>query len=148
MAATTAMQYEMRFSGFGDTAFSDNRNRRLHRWAPWIAGFSSSFVAAALDSVRRDDRALSVLDPFAGVGTTLVTAIENGDDATGFEINPYAALACRAKLRAMNCDVSLLESAIERFDDFGDAEPWLSVPPTSRSPSGVQEPRPLLQPGY
>ena len=146
MAATTAMQYEMRFAGFGDTAFSDNRNRRLHRWTPWIAGFSSSFVAAALDSVRRDDRALSVLDPFAGVGTTLVTAVENGDDAIGFEINPYAALACRVKLRAMNCDVSLLESAIERFDDFRDAEPWLSVPPTSVPPPAFRSRIPFFSP--
>ena len=146
MAATTAMQYEMRFAGLGDTAFSDNRNRRLHRWAPWIAGFSSSFVAAALDGVRQDDRALRVLDPFAGVGTTLVTAIENGDDAIGFEINPYAALACRAKVSAVNCDVSVLESAIERFDNFGDDGLWLSVPPTSVPPPAFKSRVPFFSP--
>ena len=27
-------------SGFGDTGFSENHDRALHRWVPWIAGFS------------------------------------------------------------------------------------------------------------
>ena len=40
---------------------------------------------------------MRVLDPFAGVGTTLIEALKHGDDAVGFEINPYAALACRVK---------------------------------------------------
>ena len=109
----------MRFAGFGDTAFTENRNRRLHRWTPWIAGYSSSFVTGVLESVKSNDRALKVLDPFAGVGTTLIAAIERGDNSIGFEINPYAALACRSKVGAVGYDVSLLELAIERFDDFG-----------------------------
>lgn len=42
----------------------------------------------------------TILDPFAGVGTTLVEADLMGHDVIGFEINPYAALACRVKINA------------------------------------------------
>ena len=38
----------------------------------------------------------TVLDPFAGVGTTLVESVFAGHNAVGFEINPYALLACRS----------------------------------------------------
>ena len=129
-----ATQYEMRFAGFGDTAFTENRNRRLHRWTPWIAGYSSSFVTGVLESVKGDDRALRVLDPFAGVGTTLIASIERGDDSIGFEINPYAALACRAKVGAVGYDASLLEMAIESFDNFGYDKLSANVSPTSVPP--------------
>ena len=119
---------------FGDTAFSENRNRRLHRWVPWIAGYSGSFVTEVLDSVRHDDQPLQVLDPFAGVGTTLISAMESGDDSVGFEINPYAALACRAKIGAAHYDVELLETAIDGFDDFEDEKLWMTGSATSSPP--------------
>jgi hypothetical protein len=56
-----------------------------------------------------------VLDPFAGVGTTLVTAIANGHDAVGFEINPYAALACRA--RALSAELDMRTFGRRRRED-------------------------------
>lgn len=88
----------------------------MHRWVPWIAGFSREFVQGALEEYL--PRAGTVLDPFAGVGTTLVEALLAGHDAIGFEINPYAALACETKLNAYKlCSVSLRE-AVEKFDDF------------------------------
>ena len=64
-------------SGLGDTAFARNRTEPLHRWVPWIAGFSSSFVGSVLETVSdRNPADILVLDPFAGVGTTLVEAME------------------------------------------------------------------------
>ena len=131
---------------FGDTAFSENRNRRLHRWVPWIAGYSSSFVTEVLDSVRHDDRPLQVLDPFAGVGTTLISAMEGGDDSVGFEINPYAALACRAKIGAAHYDVGLLETAIEGFDDFEDEKLWMTGSATSSPPPAFRSRVPFFSP--
>lgn len=137
---------EPRAAGFGDTAFSENHKRRLHRWVPWIAGFSSSFVAEALNNVRRTQEPLQVLDPFAGVGTTLVEAIQNGDNAIGFEINPYAAQVCKAKARAKEYDVDQLATAIERFDDFGENELWLLTSPVSTAPPGFRSRVPLFSP--
>ena len=105
--------------GFKDTAFRLNRKQPLHRWVPWIAGFSADFVD---DILRRasgpSKRELAVIDPFAGVGTTLVEAMLQGHRPIGFEINPYAALACRLKLQSPDFDVAELRKAVERFDDF------------------------------
>jgi hypothetical protein len=55
------------------------------------------------------------LDPFAGVGTTLVQALLNGYDAVGFEINPYAALAAKLKLRAPKLDLERLQSYCREY---------------------------------
>jgi DNA modification methylase len=64
-----------------------------------------------------------VLDPFAGVGTTLVEAQLRGWHAVGFEINGYAALACRTKLAAADLDPEILERAIADYcDEVGEIE--------------------------
>ena len=75
-----------------------NRETPVHRWVPWIAGFSRQFVQDAL--ARHLPRTMPgvVLDPFAGVGTTLIEADLAGHESVGFEINPYAVFAARAKL--------------------------------------------------
>ena len=60
----------------------------------------------------------TVLDPFAGVGTTLVEAILSGHNAIGFEINPYAAFACRTKLNAYTFSSDAVRKATEEFEVF------------------------------
>jgi len=103
-------------STFSDPAFAANKILPIHRWVPWIAGFSSDFVREALKS-HLDSKG-TVLDPFAGVGTTLVESVLSGHNTIGFEINPYAALACRVKLHAHLIDTSKLSSEIQRFQNF------------------------------
>jgi excisionase family DNA binding protein len=106
-------------SSFGDTAFTRNRREPLHRWVPWIAGFSADFVEAVLDkAVSGGLREVKVLDPFAGVGTTLVEGFKRGYNVVGFEINPYAALACKVKLATASCDVSALTDAVKQMEAF------------------------------
>ena len=85
-------------TSFRDPAFMANRRLPVHRWVPWIAGYSKHFVADAI--ARFLTKPGVVLDPFAGVGTTLVEADLAGHEAVGFEINPYAAFASRTKLKA------------------------------------------------
>lgn len=88
-----------RKASFADTAFTKNRREPLHRWVPWIAGFSASFVTQVLDlSCSGNPQEITILDPFAGVGTTLVEGLKRGYNVVGFEINPYAILACDIKL--------------------------------------------------
>ena len=85
-------------AGFRDPAFMANRAAPVHRWVPWIAGYSKHFVADALARFATEPGV--VLDPFSGVGTTLVEADLAGHEAIGFEINPYAAFASKTKLNA------------------------------------------------
>ncbi|MGO9203061.1 MAG: DNA methyltransferase [Limisphaerales bacterium] len=106
--------------GFADSAFSDNKKRPIHRWVPWIAGFSAEFVR---DTFTRclpagPTNAAVVLDPFCGVGTTLIEAMRCGHDAVGFEINPYAALAARAKCEAAALSSSQVSTCILNFEQF------------------------------
>jgi hypothetical protein len=101
---------------FRDPAFYENKNLPVHRWVPWIAGFSATFVdSVCADYLRpaNKSRKSLVLDPFAGVGTTLLQAVLRGHDAIGFEINPYAALAASTKLQALTTSLKDLDVAIE-----------------------------------
>lgn len=102
---------------FRDPAFMENREVPVHRWVPWIAGFSATFVEDCFRAFLPTSLSrCTVLDPFAGVGTTIVSALKAGHDAVGFEINPYAALACRAKIEAIDLKLNDLEDAIASYD--------------------------------
>jgi hypothetical protein len=105
-----------RKSEFSDPAFAGNKCLPVHRWVPWIAGFSSDFVKDVL--ARYLSRKGTVLDPFCGVGTTLVEAVLQQHDAIGFEINPYAALASRAKTTISEVSLHAFQEQLVRLKRF------------------------------
>jgi hypothetical protein len=136
-------------NGFRDSSFAKNKNLPLHRWVPWIAGFSANFVEDAIQTYlpeRNDD--CWVLDPFAGVGTTLVESYLSGLNVVGFEINPYAALATKIKLNAMRISVRDLTARIGAFDQFMEkAESGRSKrDPRSEAPTGFSGRTQLFSP--
>jgi DNA modification methylase len=122
--------------GFNDPAFASNKKIPVHRWIPWIAGFSSDFVSNALG--RYLTAPGTVLDPFSGVGTTLVEAIEHGHHAIGFEINPYAALASRTKANAYLIPLDKLLAESARFNVFYSQKASNDYKPRSRVPVGFK----------
>lgn len=121
---------------FGDPSFASNKTQPIHRWVPWIAGFSSSFVRGTLDSFL--ERPGVVVDPFSGVGTTLVEAVLAGHTAIGFEINPYAALACRVKSKAHRVSVEHLMAEVLRLDGFYKEKAATRYQPKSTPPHGFR----------
>ena len=120
-------------NGFSDPAFSENRSAAVHRWVPWIAGFSARFVSEALEKYLAHGGL--VMDPFAGVGTTIVEVIRRGRSfrAVGFETNPYAAFAARTKIAAITVNPRQLRAAIQRFGQEAGNMPPLDPPPGFRS---------------
>lgn len=123
-------------STFNDPAFASNKRAPIHRWVPWIAGFSRDFVQGALEGYLTKKG--TVLDPFAGVGTTLVEAILAGHDAVGFEINPYAALACRMKLGAYVLGSNTVREVIDAFKNFYGQATEGRYTPKSQPPPGFK----------
>ncbi|MCZ7589201.1 MAG: site-specific DNA-methyltransferase [Gaiella sp.] len=112
---------------------------------PWIAGYSSAFVQDAFDHYLPDVDDATILDPFAGVGTTLIEAQLRGWSAIGFDINPYAAMACRAKLSAAGIEPDELADLITEYQaTAGDQETLIDTGalngcrPTSTAPAGFK----------
>lgn len=103
-------------SNFSDPAFSSNKTKPIHRWVPWIAGFSKEFVNDSINRYIEGNG--TILDPFAGVGTTLVESHVTGNDSIGFEINPYAYFACKTKINSLQIDEERFNDEIEHFSSF------------------------------
>ncbi len=132
---------------FGDTAFTRNRQEPLHRWVPWIAGFSAAFVQEVLDAIVSGDPAnVTVLDPFAGVGTTLIEGLKRGCSVVGFEINPYAALACEVKISCARQRLKPLAEALNKLEDFSRRLADKDIEPKSRPPKTFKSRIPFFSP--
>ena len=88
-----------RAHGALQATFAGGRGGTLHDWYPYLEGYSPAFVTAVLKQygvgVRR------VLDPFAGAGTTPVTAVTLGLDTAYAEVNPLCQKITAAKLAAL-----------------------------------------------
>jgi DNA modification methylase len=80
----------------GLSAFQSNLDLPRHRWFEFKEGFSETLVRSAIGSVGSSSKT-QILDPFAGSGTTVVTAAKLGVKALGLEVNPFLAFAGKAK---------------------------------------------------
>ena len=130
---------------FQDPAFSQNKSVPVHRWVPWVAGYSQRFAQDALDRYTAGAGQL-VLDPFSGVGTTLVEADRAGHRAVGFEINPYAAFVCQTKLRAHRIRTPVLRQAIHDLQEYAKDVDSRQRVPRSSPPDGFRTRSPFYSP--
>ncbi len=89
-------------------SFQASKTEMLHGWISYREGFSAELVERLLDEfgVIPGD---SVLDPFAGSCTTLLTAKMLGLDAVGVELLPNSHLAWEAKSRVFDYDLAELK---------------------------------------
>jgi hypothetical protein len=133
------------YAVFRDPAFADNKNLPIHRWVPWIAGYSASFVDDAITTYLGNRKAALVLDPFCGVGTTLLQAVLRGHRAIGFEINPYPTLAARVKLSAPKINLAELDGKL--VDMKAAAKGWrLTSAPADVVPPPLKSRLPFFSP--
>jgi DNA modification methylase len=84
--------------------FAENINAHIHRWAPYVQGFSAAFVQSQFDRYSDVYKSPVILDPFAGCGTVLVQAKLNGFRSYGTELNPLLHFIANAKLN--NWDIT------------------------------------------
>jgi len=77
----------------------DNNNIPIHNWYKFTAGFSHKFVDEIINIENLgDDKKARIFDPFAGCGTTLVSAQKLGIAAIGNEAQNFMYDVIRAKL--------------------------------------------------
>ncbi|MBX3391110.1 MAG: hypothetical protein KF787_00540 [Phycisphaeraceae bacterium] len=108
-ASDRPQQLELSFGGDGSSkngesdvralgvTFQETRRHPVHRWYPYVEGFSATYVR---DTLMRDGRIpKSVYDPFGGAGTTMLTASALGVSSYYSEINPLMVFVADAKTR-------------------------------------------------
>ena len=100
-------------------SFQANKKAPGYRWYKFKEGYSASLVRYIFEKLKIESG--EILDPFAGSGTSLFVAAENGIDSVGIELLPIGIeiIDIRRKL--------LDKSNNEKFADF--LEGWLVKKP-------------------
>lgn len=94
-------------------SFQANKDRPVYRWFKYKEGFSSSLVKYFLNEYS--PKPGKILDPFAGIGTTLFAAQEIGWKSFGIELLPVGTFTMRAREATENIDLEKLNQAISDF---------------------------------
>ena len=95
------------------STFVPNKNEPVYDWFYYKEGYSKKLVDLILGEFR--PRGL-VLDPFAGVGTTLLACKQQGLPSVGFDPSPLAVFASRVKLA--DYDVDALRAAVRQVTEY------------------------------
>ncbi len=92
-------------------SFQANKTKALHSWIKYREGFSDSLVETLLRKfgITPGD---TILDPFAGSGTTLLVAQMMGINAVGIELLPHCHLAWAAKSQVFDYDLEELRYVV------------------------------------
>ncbi len=99
-------QLELPFEGYEaqistplntSSTFADNMKLPVHRWFRYSAGFSAMWVESLISQALKQGN-VTVLDPFAGSGTTLLVSEKLGAQCYGIEAHPFVARIAKAKL--------------------------------------------------
>lgn len=108
------------------------KSRAGHResWYPYYAGFSGSFVQDFLDLIDPPEQS-TILDPWAGSGTTLVEALRRGHASIGVDLNPAMVIVSKARLLHQNVAESLCPLAQELLEAMEPVEPTTREPLTA-----------------
>src|SRR3989337_1417875 len=88
--------------------FTSNCGEHVHRWAPYIQGFSAAFVQSILDQYKDEYKSPVILDPFAGCGTVLTQSKLNGYKSIGTELNPLLQFIADTKVNSWDVNPELL----------------------------------------
>lgn len=115
-----------------DTTFLDNLKLPVHRWYRYSAGYSGEWAEAV---IRREHRAkgkpagYTVLDPFAGSGTTMLAADMARVRSIGFESHPLVNKIAAAKL-SWDADAEVFAGLAKRIAELADTidEPMYDYP--------------------
>lgn len=101
--------------------FNGNKNLPIHRWYIYKEGFSAELLTWVCEITGLKLNSInSILDPFVGVATSLLSAQlgyrgQNGLDLVGVERNPFSAFVARTKLSWPDFNTDRIQSAIPKM---------------------------------
>jgi DNA modification methylase len=81
--------------GYLGVTFRPNKKTGIHRWYPYVEGFSGGFVADVLNEFGIAGG--TVFDPFGGCGTTAVVASLRGIKSVITDVNPFMCFVAKCK---------------------------------------------------
>ena len=84
--------------GNGESTFIHNMRLPVHSWYRFPAGFSAEWAQSVIENQRETIGRLALLDPFAGVGTTILAGENAGVPSYGVEAQPFIQKIAAAKL--------------------------------------------------
>ena len=94
-------------------SFQANRNEPIYRWFKYREGFSSELVKYFLENYSTKPG--TILDPFAGVGTTLFAAQELGWQSFGVELLPVGTFVMETRQTISDVDTQKLSSVVKNL---------------------------------
>lgn len=118
-----------------------NDRAPVHRWFRFKESFSADLLRVLLADLKPEKKQIDLLDPFCGVGTSLLASQELQTSeykisATGIERNPFIAFVARTKVNWPGMDIDLLrdlpQSMLRRVRNTSAALPQNSSFLTSR----------------
>lgn len=115
-----------------------NRGLCVHDWYLMPESYSDPLIVEAIQRFGVDVGD-NILDPFSGTGTTVVTAVQNGVNGIGLEVNPFLCFASGVKL-SWEVNLSDFRVALTRlFDEAQSLLNSLTMEPELLSPTMSSE---------
>jgi hypothetical protein len=92
--------------------FTPNKIESIHRWYPYLEGFSSTFVETTITRWANLP-VKSIYDPFGGTGTAMTVAAVNGYSGFYSEINPFMR-------HVIECKTNILKKVAFQSDELNE----------------------------
>lgn len=77
-----------------------NKTERIHRWYPYLEGYSSCLIDNLIQEIGTD-KIQTIYDPFCGTGTTSLVASKYGIASYYSETNPFMRMVIDAKINSV-----------------------------------------------
>ncbi|RJP30627.1 MAG: site-specific DNA-methyltransferase [Candidatus Omnitrophota bacterium] len=100
-------------------SFQANKETPYYRWFKYKEAYSARLVKSLLHfAPYPQNETIKILDPFAGVGTTLTVAAEEGYQAIGIEIMPIGVAAMKSRIMANSADLKSFRFYLNQLESL------------------------------